>query len=130
MKKPVLDAVKGISVLWLILSICLYNCGCSGPSDEDRSVLESIEAQFGDRYSFELSGDLYLEVQMKKGVYHSDNETQEIYKSFFFRDFHKMERRKSSYALLNLFDSNGVFLYQLAFNDSSKTFTKGKTPHH
>lgn len=122
--------VKAISVLLLLMSICLSVCGCSGPSDEDRSVLKRVEAQFEGRYSFELSGDLYLEVQVKKGAYPSDNETQEIYKRFFFRDFAKMERRRSSYVLLNLYDSNGVFLYQLAFNDSSKTFTKGKTPHH
>jgi hypothetical protein len=104
--------------------------GCSGPSEKDKSVLDRINNQFSKKYSFEFDGDLYLWAQAKDGVVVNEEEMKSIYKDFFFEDTTATTKRNTTYVYLNVSDSSGAFIYQLAYDFTSNKFVKGKTPHY
>jgi len=110
--------------------IVLLFLGCGSLSPEDKAALENLKNSFGSNYEFDLEGDFYLNVGVKKGFQFSEKDIENIYKSFFFKDFDRLERRNTSYVYLNLFGSNGVFLYQLAFDFKLKAFSKSHTPYY
>ena len=116
-------AVKIISVF-----IIMILSSCAGPSDEDRLVLKKVEKKYSHLYTFEFRRDLFLMADAKKGTNIKFEELQEIYKQFFLKkDGKEYTYRDTTYVYLDVFNANGAFLYQIAYNDREKKFVKSNT---
>lgn len=121
---------KVVSSAIFLTALFLSLSGCARPSEQDRQQLTSLEQRFGDRYVFKLENDFYVAAVLNKGHEHSDQDAQEIVKTFEFVDFEKRVRRDTTYVYFNFHDADGRFLYQLFYNHSKDRFERSNTPHY
>jgi len=124
------NVVKASRNIIAVFFAFLFFLGCSSFSTEDKAALANLKNRFGSNYEFDLEGEFYLNVVVKKGFQYSEKDIENIYKSFFFKEADKFERRDTSYVYLNLFDSNGTFLYQFFFDFNDNNFVKNHSPHY
>jgi len=109
------------SSLWAILLFA-----CTSPAPEAKIALEEIEAKYGDQYKFKLDGYGYLLVTAKDTI--DDGEIVEIYKDFVFDE--NGNNRGTATPWLNVYNRDGEFLYQLAFDPQSSRFVRGNQEFH
>ena len=102
---------------------------CSNPSDADLQRLKVLNEIYGQKYSFELSIDAYLEVESRGREHVSEEELIRIYKLFFF-DESGMTERETTFIYLNWYDWRGKFQYQIFYDPREGEFKKSKQDHY
>jgi hypothetical protein len=110
---------------WGLLSPVLL-FACMNPTPEAKIALEEIEVKYGDQYKFELDGYGYLLVTAKDAV--EDGEIVEIYKDFAFDE--NGNNRETAIPWLNVYNRDGDFLYQIAFDPESSRFVRSNQEFH
>jgi len=131
LRSSVWNVARNHSAICLGVLLLFVVEGCTHPSSEDNLQLSTLKAQFGGRYEFSLQAEFYLRVRMKPGIAGSESEAQEIYRAFFMKKGQGiLERRRTSYVYLNVYDSEGEFLWQLFYNPSSGKIEKSMSENY
>jgi len=132
-KRVVLSVVKfNNNSILLILLLALQVTCCNKLTESDKSKLKALESKFGDRYSFEFTGDgLYLYAKLKNGAVMVSNDDEEIFKIFMFINYEKGIRRNNTFVYLNLYDEKGKFHHQLFYDpNENKLVREYKVEHY
>jgi hypothetical protein len=119
--------MKGLilAVLCLFLSI-----GCSKPSATDDSArLRELSDQFQGRYSFEFDGDLYVRMKDRRRQTTPEEDAHKAYKGFWF-DRATGALRRTNFVYLNVYGVDGAFEYQIAFDQSKRSFIRSPVEHY
>jgi len=129
MGKDILTKAKLVLCFLLNVQVFLLNMGCSNPTEMDLQRLRVLEEIYGEYYSFDLSGEFYLEVKSRKNMEEGkEDELFDIYKLFFF-DESRMKRRDTTFYYLNWYNHRGRFQYQIFYDPKEKEFKKSKASH-
>jgi len=94
----------------------------------DMERLKALNEIYGEKYSFKLSGDFYLEVTSKGDVQVTEEELIGIYKLFFF-DSSKTKKRDTAFIYLNWYKRRGRFQYQIFYDPRTGQFKKSHASH-
>ena len=109
------------ALLWAVLL-----CGCFSPKPEDQTALKKVEAKYAERYKFDLDEYGYLLVRARDRA--DDEEVIAIYKDFTLDE--NGNRRGTGIVWLNVYDRDGEFLYQLAFDPGLDRFVRSNQEFH
>lgn len=122
-------AGAGLFALALVAaSFVLFCLACSKPSEMDLERLKMVDETYGQKYSFKLSGEFYLEVKSRRDVQVDEEELIEIYKLFFF-DSSKTRKRQTTFIYLNWYNHRGRFQYQIFYDPRKNEFKKSLQSH-
>lgn len=117
----------------LLLLLLLFSAACARPSKEDQAKMRELESIFGDEYVFKFEGEFYIAALAKKDKppKEIDKDAEEIYEAFMFSNSNsKKFVRPTNYIYLNMFNKEGVFLFQLLYNRRLSKFSKGNRPYY
>ena len=124
------NASKFLPRLSVFILIMIVTACTNYATPEDNRRLKELEKRYGNRFSFVLENETYINVGCKKGVRPDEREVINIYKTFFWDDYLDDKRKGSSYVYMNLYDSNGTFEYQLFYDINERQFMKSRADHY
>lgn len=130
LKINALNVVRLSKCFLPLLFLCFIIAGCCDhPTEGDRAAMQMLTKKFGDRYTFELDGELWLVARAKKNVLVLKGEEEEMYKVFFCETNDQMKKRNTTYVYIDLYDSDGKFICQLSFDHEKKVFGRDNMPY-
>jgi hypothetical protein len=118
-----MSPLKCSRILALLLTISLL--ACSTGNSDDKKHLRDLKTAYGDRYEISLKWQEYLVLRARDGHVPTDTEVDDIYRQFF-SDSKGSFFRSTELIFLNLYDSNGKFVYKLYFDQSSKRLIRSQ----
>jgi hypothetical protein len=122
--------VAGFRVVQLVALALMLSVGCTAtPSSTDREKLAILQQEYGQKFDFAFDGDLYLRAASSDTAAPSQSEIQSIYRRFMFDDS-GARRRSTTFVYVNAYNARGEFLYQIAFDSTTKDFVISKREHY
>lgn len=106
----------------------LSTCERSTPPAADVAMLHMVEERFEQSVEMELESELYVRARLKPGVRLSHADLDRLYAAFFLLP--DGQRRETEYVYLNVYDADGRFLEQLAYDMSLQKIIRSRTEHY
>lgn len=98
-------------LLLLVAAVSLASCD-PGPSNDDKKALSRLEANFGEKFSFEFARDQYVLAYAQNAAPPDFEQGYEIYKQFRASEKNEWAKRTTAYIFMNFYDSKKNFLFQ------------------
>jgi hypothetical protein len=120
---------RGVAVL--ALSSLMITSGCverAPPPEADRLTLETVQRTIENKLTLELEDELYVTAKLLPGKAVNVAELERVYRDFFFLPDGR--RRDTNYVYLNVYDANGQFLFQLAYDPRAGRMIQNRTEHY
>ena len=92
---------------------------------DDVRHLEELKSAYDEHYEFSLKWEEYLVVRARPNHNPKDQEVNEIYRRFY-TDANGKYFRQTNLIFLNLYDSDGRFLYKLYFDENSGNLVRSQ----
>lgn len=99
----------------IMLAASVVGTGCDRGNAVDQRRLRDLATKYEAHYEFSLKWDHHLIVKAKPGHKPTDIEIEDIF-SIFALDPSRKSLRDTNYIFLNLYDSDGTFMYKLFFD--------------
>src|SRR5437867_2569512 len=106
--------LRTLAALTLLLA-----SGCKSPTPEDEARLRMLETRFGSDFTFEFETfDIYLKARSRSQNVIPQATAEAIYREFWFTESGHV-RKDTSYVYLNIYNREGVFQYQLWWDQNT-----------
>lgn len=115
---PIIGRFLGVGFL-LALAACDY------ATPDDKEALRKVQQQWGRKYEFKLSSEIYWSAQAKPDVTVDEAELRAALSAF---GAHK--RPSSPFVYLNAYDSTGRFVFQLYYDSNGDIAKEMKSEHY
>ena len=123
------DGLKSLISLLLLSISCAFLSCTEARSRSDIQAFERLKARYGDRYRFEFTADVYLDVHAKSTNTPDGDEITAISKAFFLNTDGGIRKDQMTY-LVNFFDFRGKFICQTSVRSGSRIIISYEKPYH
>ncbi len=126
---PTMLKCIGLTVIGRFLglaSVLLIVAACDRATLSDRDALRAVQQQWGNKYDFKLSSEIYWTARAKPNVAVEEEDLRAALSVFAAR----IGRRSSAFVYLNVYDSTGRFVFQLYQGNNGEIVKETKPEHY
>lgn len=113
----------------LLLSCLSLSCSPTAPpSEADQRALTVVQESVKQQLRLELEDELYVRARLLSNASVTSGELDRVYRGFFFHPDGR--RRTTEYVYLNVYDSEGKFIIQLAYDPRVDKLIRSSTERY
>ncbi|SRR6266481_5114407 len=116
-------------LLFILPVICLPLFAleaCSQATPGDKKALRRVDQQWGDKYKFKLSQEIYWTARARPNVSPDEQELRSALETFTAG----RQLKDSAFTYLNVYDAKGRFVFQLYRDAHGKIVKELKSEHY